>query len=67
MLKLPADDTATLGRIVFALAEVQIVDEYTDQQNEHGENRHERYRARQLAIVRERLERGKRGVRDEDR
>jgi uncharacterized protein (TIGR04552 family) len=54
-----------LGRIVFALAEFQIVDEKTDTQNEQGENRHERYRARQLAIVRERLERGKRGARDE--
>lgn len=50
-----------LGRVVFCLAEVQIVDEDTDQRNEQGENRHERYRARQLAIVRERLERGKRG------
>lgn len=64
--KLPADDT-DLGRVVFALAEVQIVDVETDEKNEQGENRHERYRARQLAIVRERLERGKRGLRDEDR
>lgn len=64
--KIPVDDT-DLGRVVFALAEVQIVDADTDDKNEQGENRHERYRARQLAIVRERLERGKRGVRDEDR
>jgi uncharacterized protein (TIGR04552 family) len=54
-----------LGRVVFALAEFQIVDEATDAQNELGENRHDRYRARQLSIVRERLERGKRGGRDE--
>jgi uncharacterized protein (TIGR04552 family) len=67
MLKLPSDDTAALGRVVFALAEVQIVDDETDRHNELGENRHERYRARQLAIVRERLERGKRGVREDER
>ncbi len=64
LLRLPADEDH-LGRVVFCLAEVQIVDEETDTRNEQGENRHERYRARQLAIVRERLERGKRGVRDE--
>jgi uncharacterized protein (TIGR04552 family) len=64
--KLPADDVDP-GRVVFALAEVQIVDADTDQKNEQGENRHERYRARQLAIVRERLERGKRGVREDER
>lgn len=63
---IPADDT-DLGRVVFVLAEVQIVDADTDDKNEQGENRHERYRARQLAIVRERLERGKRGVRDDER
>ncbi|MBM4282108.1 MAG: TIGR04552 family protein [Deltaproteobacteria bacterium] len=56
---------ASLGRVVFALAEFQIVDEVTDDQNEVGENRHDRYRARQLGIVRERLERGKRGARDD--
>ena len=31
-----------------------------------GENRHERYRARQLLKVRDRLERGMRGARDDD-
>ncbi len=66
LLKLPSDDV-DLGRVVFALAEVQIVDATTDEKNEQGENRHERYRARQLAIVRERLERGKRGLRDDER
>jgi len=65
LMKIPVDEE-DLGRVVFCLAEVQIVDEVTDQQNEQGENRHERYRARQLAIVRERLERGKRGVKAED-
>ena len=65
LLKIPVDEE-DLGRVVFCLAEVQIVDEATDLSNEQGENRHERYRARQLAIVRERLERGKRGVKAED-
>jgi uncharacterized protein (TIGR04552 family) len=60
-----ATGNESLGRVVFALAEFQIVDETTDAQNEHGENRHDRYRARQLAIVRERLERGKRAGRDD--
>jgi uncharacterized protein (TIGR04552 family) len=62
LLKLPADED--LGRVVFALAEFQVVDEETDQRNEQGENRHEKYRARQLGKVRERLERGKRGKDD---
>ncbi len=62
---LAATSEANLGRVVFALAEFQVVDEATDLQNEQGENRHDRYRARQLGIVRERLERGKRGARDD--
>ncbi len=65
MLKLPAEEADNHGRVVFGLAEVQIVDEQTDEHNEQGENRHERYRARQLAIVRERLERGKRGIKED--
>jgi len=64
LLKVPADDE-DLGRVVFALAEFQLVDETTDLQNEQGENRHERYRHRQLSIVRERLERGKRKERED--
>jgi uncharacterized protein (TIGR04552 family) len=55
-----------LGRVVFGLAEFQIVDRQSDVENERGENRHDRYRARQLGIVRERLERGKR-ARDDDK
>lgn len=62
--QIPVNDE-NLGRTVFMLAEVQIVDEVTDSKNEQGENRHERYRARQLNIVRERLERGKRGTQGE--
>jgi uncharacterized protein (TIGR04552 family) len=53
---------ASLGPIVFALAEFQVVDEATAKENEQGENRHERYRDRQLSRVRARLERGLRGV-----
>jgi uncharacterized protein (TIGR04552 family) len=52
----------TLGPIVFALAEFQIVDDATAKENERGENRHDRYRERQLSRVRARLERGRRGV-----
>lgn len=60
------DERVRLGRVLFALAELQIVDEQTDVENERGENRHDRYRARQLLVVRDRLERGKRGVREDD-
>ncbi len=54
-------DADHLGRVVFHLAEFQVVDQATADENEHGENRHDRYKARQLSIVRARLERGKRG------
>lgn len=56
---------ADLGRIVFVLAEVQIVDVQTADENERGENSHSSYKDRQLAIVRQRLERGLRSVKDE--
>jgi uncharacterized protein (TIGR04552 family) len=59
-------DQEGLGRVVFALAEFQVVDQKTDEENERGENRHDKYRARQRAIVRERLERGKRGFGHDD-
>lgn len=55
-----------LGRVVFGLAELQIVDRATDDENERGENRHDRYRARQLLKVRDRLERGMRGAREDE-
>lgn len=55
-----------LGCVIFSLAEFQLVDRATDDENERGENRHERYRARQLLKVRDRLERGMRGVRDDE-
>lgn len=56
-----ARDVDGLGRVVFHLAEFQVVDQATADENERGENRHDRYKQRQLAIVRTRLERGKRG------
>jgi uncharacterized protein (TIGR04552 family) len=60
---LEADDSlAALGPIIFGLAEFQIVDAQTDQENESGDNRHDRYKDRQKARVRERLERGLRGL-----
>ena len=55
-----------LGKVIFGLAEFQVVDQQTDDENAKGENRHERYRARQLLKVRDRLERGMRGARDDD-
>jgi uncharacterized protein (TIGR04552 family) len=60
---LEADEgLASLGPIIFGLAEFQIVDAQTDEENESGDNSHERYKDRQKARVRERLERGLRGV-----
>jgi uncharacterized protein (TIGR04552 family) len=60
---LPAPkDREGLGRVIFGLAEMQLVDRATDEENERGENRHDRYRARQHMKVRDRLERGMRGA-----
>ncbi len=47
-----------LGEIVFVLAEFQLVDEVTAENNEKGENTHARYKARQEQRVRARLEAG---------
>ncbi|GAB4293340.1 MAG: hypothetical protein Kow0090_07630 [Myxococcota bacterium] len=47
-----------LGRIIFANVEFQIVDYQTHLNNERGENSHVRYKARQLAMVQDRLRRG---------
>jgi uncharacterized protein (TIGR04552 family) len=57
----PAALREGLGKVIFGLAELQLVDRQTDEENEQGENRHERYRARQHMKVRDRLERGMRG------
>lgn len=55
-----------LGRVIFNLAEFQVVDERSELENQAGDNRHDRYKERQLVMVRERLERGLRGTRLED-
>lgn len=55
-----------LGRVVFGLAEFQIVDEQSARENEQGDNHHDRYKGRQLNKVRERLERGLRGLKPEE-
>jgi uncharacterized protein (TIGR04552 family) len=48
------------GRVVFALAEFQLVDAVTEAANEKGAAAHEAYKGRQISAVRERLERGMR-------
>lgn len=53
-----SETNAELGRVVFGLAEFQVVDAESDLQNEAGDNRHDRYKGRQLSRVRARLERG---------
>ena len=50
--------TARLGRLVFANIEFQIVDYQAHLNNERGENSHDRYKARQLTLVQDRLRRG---------
>lgn len=57
-------DANRYSKVVFGLTEIQIVDQATALQNEEGENRHSCYKERQHAQVRERLERGLRGVND---
>lgn len=47
-----------LFEIVFVLAEFQLLDEQTAEQNEQGDNSHNKYKARQLVRVRQRLEAG---------
>lgn len=49
---------ARFGEIVFVLAEFQLVDAVTAENNEKGENTHARYKARQEQRVRVRLEAG---------
>jgi uncharacterized protein (TIGR04552 family) len=53
-----ADGVGGLGRVIFALAEFQVVDDETDAENEQGDNNHEAYKARQLERVWARLRRG---------
>ncbi|MBN2358453.1 MAG: TIGR04552 family protein, partial [Deltaproteobacteria bacterium] len=51
-----------LGRIVFAVAEFQVIDAETARLNDSGDNAHHRYKSRQRARERQRLERGMRGI-----
>jgi uncharacterized protein (TIGR04552 family) len=50
-----------LGRVIFALCEIQLLDASTARRNEQGENNHEEYKNRQKARVRARLEQGELG------
>jgi uncharacterized protein (TIGR04552 family) len=60
----PPDDPLFVehGTVVFVLTEFQIVDARTADQNEQGENSHERYKQRQAARVKARL---LHGIKDE--
>ncbi|MEZ4464109.1 MAG: TIGR04552 family protein [bacterium] len=51
----PGHDPRQHGRVVFLLAEFQLLDEVTAAANETGDNRHELYKARQIARVIDRL------------
>jgi uncharacterized protein (TIGR04552 family) len=62
MSELP--DSHRYSKVVFGLTEFQLVDQATDTENESGENRHACYKQRQCDKVRERLERGLRGIGD---
>jgi uncharacterized protein (TIGR04552 family) len=55
---LPEQCLYSVGRVVFMLAEFQVVDAATAQRNEEGENAHDLYKARQHERVRRRLVRG---------
>jgi uncharacterized protein (TIGR04552 family) len=47
-----------LGRIVYSLVELQVVDAETQKRNEAGDSAHDRYKRRQLKRVLRRLSRG---------
>ncbi len=51
----PATHPALLGEAVPVLVEFQLIDAETDAANEQGESRHERYKARQMETVQQRL------------
>lgn len=55
---LPHDASVSLGRVVFVMVELQLVDAVTAVQNEAGENAHSRYKERQRERVKARLGRG---------
>jgi uncharacterized protein (TIGR04552 family) len=54
------------GRVVFVLAEFQIMDRVTSDQNDTGESAHVSYKNRQHARVKERLLRAPSHVKDDD-
>jgi uncharacterized protein (TIGR04552 family) len=59
LCRLPDDPIfAEHGTIVFVLTEFQIIDARTAQNNESGENSHDKYKERQAARVRARLMHG---------
>jgi uncharacterized protein (TIGR04552 family) len=51
-----------LGRVIFVLAELQVMDAQTARENETGENSHAAYKERQTARVRARLTSGSRSA-----
>lgn len=53
-----ADERQRKCRITLASCEFQMADEATAERNEHGENNHEAYKARQRAVVLKRLSSG---------
>jgi len=56
------DDGEELGRVIFSVAELQVIDAETARLNDRGENAHHRYKTRQRTRERQRLERGMRGL-----
>ncbi len=54
----PAGFPFELGRVVYVLIEFQVLDELTAAKNEHGDNSHHAYKARQDRVVAARLKRG---------
>jgi len=52
----------TLGRIIFVMAEFQVLDTETDARNEVGDASHSAYKVRQRTAVMRRLKLGKPGV-----
>jgi uncharacterized protein (TIGR04552 family) len=59
LCRLPDDPLfAESGTIVFVLTEFQIIDARTAENNESGENSHDRYKERQMARVKARLMHG---------
>ncbi len=54
----PPGDGEDLGRIVFSMVELQVMDEETARRNEQGAANHRRYKKRQAVTALRRLSRG---------